>query len=99
MLRKKGEELYNKVVDFERRWLRDNVQRQVSALITPELLTESSIATAERRLSGERFLKAIKEQWADHELGAGMVSDVTMYLVSRLLGLHFHADGAGPHPL
>jgi hypothetical protein len=29
-------------------------------------------------------LKGIKEQWGDHELGAGMVSDVTMYLVCFL---------------
>jgi cullin 3 len=60
------------------------VQKRVSDLITPDLLTEGSIVSPERRLSGERFLKGIKEQWGDHELGAGMVSDVTMYLVCFL---------------
>jgi cullin 3 len=83
VLRKKDEELYNNVVGFEHRWLRDTVQRQVSALITTDLLTEKSVASTERRHSGERFLKGIKQQWTDHELGAGMVSDVTMYLVCQ----------------
>ena len=81
VLKKKGEELYNNVVEFERKWLRDTVQKQASDLITADLLTEKSIDSAERRHSGERFLKVIKQQWGDHELGAGMVYDVTMYLV------------------
>ena len=81
VLGKKGEELYNNVVDFERKWLRDTVQKQVTDLITADLLTEKAIDSVERRHSGQRFLKGIKQQWGDHELGAGMVSDVTMYLV------------------
>jgi cullin 3 len=81
VVKNKGEELYNNVVEFERKWLRDTVQKQASDLITADLLTEKSIVSAERRHSGERFLKVIKQQWGDHELGAGMVSDVTMYLV------------------
>jgi cullin 3 len=81
VLKKKGEQLYDKVVDFERKWLQDTVRGEVGALITPDLLAEQSLVSAERRLSGERFLKSIKQQWGDHEVGVGMISDVTMYLV------------------
>jgi hypothetical protein len=82
VLKKRGEQLYDHVVDFERQWLQNTVQGEVRGLITPDLLAgQISTVSTERRYSGERFLKGIKQQWVDHELGISMISDVTMYLV------------------
>ena len=89
VLKKKGEELYNKVAQFEARWLSDNVRAKVVKLLTTPLLlltdgTGRSLATsAERRVAGESFLRALKESWEDHQVCMGMLTDVLMYMVSR----------------
>ena len=91
VLKKKGEELYNRVAQFEADWLRDNVRGKVVKHLTMPLLllVESgnagkSIATqAERRVAGELFLRALKEAWEDHQVCMGMLTDVLMYMVSQ----------------
>ena len=89
VLKKKGEDLYNKVARFEAQWLSDNVRARVVRLLTTPLLllTESaggnSLATAqERRVAGESFLRALKESWEDHQVCMSMLTDVLMYMVS-----------------
>ena len=88
VLKKKGEELYNKVAHFEAQWLSDTVRTRVVKLLTTPLLlltdgTGRTLATsAERRVAGESFLRALKDSWEDHQVCMGMLTDVLMYMVS-----------------
>jgi cullin 3 len=89
VLKKKGEQLYKEVVDFERKWLQQTVQEQVKALLSQELLqTNTSASVVERRFAGEKFLKAVKQQWNDHDSCMVMLSDVLLYLVCIISGNH-----------
>lgn len=90
VLKKRGDELYAKVANFEERWLGDNVRQKIVSLLTPGLISLDTTArtlesTAERRTSGETFLKALKDAWDDHQVCMGMLTDVLMYMVSTLL--------------
>ena len=88
VLKKKGEELYNKVAQFEAQWLSGTVRTKVVKLLTAPLLlltdgTGRTLATsAERRVAGESFLRALKDSWEDHQVCMGMLTDVLMYMVS-----------------
>lgn len=84
VLRKKGEELYNRVIGFEREWLKNTVQHEVKRLISADLMTtlgSTSMNAAERRVAGEKFLKGIQQQWQDQHVCMAMLADVLMYLV------------------
>jgi cullin 3 len=88
VLKKKGEELYNKVAQFEANWLSNNVRTKVVKQLTAPLLlltdggSGRSLATpAERRVAGEGFLRTLKESWEDHQVCMGMLTDVLMYMV------------------
>lgn len=87
VLKKKGEDLYNKVALFEQQWLSDEVRTKVvKQLTTPLLLLTDgsgrSLATsAERRVAGESFLRTLKQSWEDHQVCMGMLTDVLMYMV------------------
>jgi cullin 3 len=92
VLKKRGEELYNRVIGFERDWLKGTVQQDVKDLLSIELMAvvkSTSTNAAERRVAGERFLKGIKQQWQDQHVCMAMLADVLMYLVSQIsvLGL------------
>ncbi|KAL1582762.1 hypothetical protein WHR41_08351 [Cladosporium halotolerans] len=85
VLKKKGDELYAKVAKFEEQWLGENVRLQITRLLTPPLMVldasgRSLESTAEKRISGEVFLKALKEAWDDHQVCMGMLTDVLMYM-------------------
>jgi cullin 3 len=83
-LRKRGEDLYNRVIAFEADWLKNTVQLEVKRLISSELMTtlgSTSMNAAERRVAGEKFLKGIKQQWQDQHVCMAMLADVLMYLV------------------
>lgn len=89
VLKKRGDELYAKVADFENRWLGDHVRQKIVGLLTPGLISLDTTAhtlesTAERRTSGETFLKALKIAWDDHQVCMGMLTDVLMYMVSTI---------------
>ena len=90
VLKKKGEELYNKVAQFEARWLSETVKERVVRQLTAPLLLLSegggrSLATsAERRVAGEGFLRALKQSWEDHQTCMSMLTDVLMYMVRYL---------------
>lgn len=88
VLKKKGDELYSKVAKFEEQWLGQTVLVQIVRLLTPpQMVLDASArsleSTAEKRISGEIFLKALKEAWDDHQVCMGMLTDVLMYMVSK----------------
>ncbi|KAI7540413.1 Cullin-domain-containing protein [Hortaea werneckii] len=85
VLKKKGEELYNRVALFEETWLGQNVRSDiVKTLSAPLMLADGTGRTlttqTERRQAGERFLKALKAAWEDHQVCMGMLTDVLMYM-------------------
>jgi cullin 3 len=88
VLKKKGEELYNKVAQFEEQWLSQTVRATIVRTLTaPLTVTEASgrtLATSnERRQAGETFLKKLRQAWEDHQVCMGMLTDVLMYMVSQ----------------
>lgn len=88
VLKKKGDDLYNKVVQFEERWLGDNVRgRIVKQLSAPLKIIDGSgrslASTSELRVSGEGFLKELRQAWEDHQVCMGMLTDVLMYMVGH----------------
>ena len=88
VLKKKGEELYHKVADFEAQWLGQSVRPEiVKTLSAPLTLIDGNgktLATSpERRDAGEKFLRQLKQSWEDHQVCMGMLTDVLMYMVSR----------------
>lgn len=93
VLKKKGEQLYNKVHDFERGWLASEVRASIQQLLSPNLLADAqgagSTSPTERRVAGEKFLKGLKQSWGDHQVCMSMLADVLMYMVRPTL-LHKH---------
>jgi len=85
VLKKKGEELYMRVRQFEHNWLSTEVHGSMQALFSPNLLANSAnlggTSTNERRVAGEKFLKGLKQAWGDHQVCMSMVADVLMYMV------------------
>lgn len=84
VLRQKGAELYERVTGYEERWLDTQIRTHIVQQLTPALLVgdSSSLATsAEKRVAGEGFLRALKRAWEDHQLCMGMLTDVLMYMV------------------
>ncbi|KAK6393040.1 hypothetical protein LTR65_002731 [Meristemomyces frigidus] len=84
VLKKKGEELYNKVAQFEENWLGNNVRTGIVKHLTAPLMLDGTGRTlntqAERREAGEKFLKSLKGAWEDHQVCMGMLTDVLMYM-------------------
>lgn len=93
VLKKKGEQLYKNVHDFEKGWLSSEVRGDIQQLLSPNLLANAqSVASTtanERRVSGEKFLKGLKQAWGDHQVCMSMLADVLMYMVSLLLSSSF----------
>ena len=87
VLKKYQDALYENVIKLERLWLHDNVRSKIAALV-PQTITFGNSDQAgnaqsnERRITGERFLRALKDAFADHQLSIGMITDVLMYMVS-----------------
>ncbi|KAJ5160802.1 uncharacterized protein N7482_007806 [Penicillium canariense] len=88
VLMMRGDDLYERVTQFEEDWLRGQVQRQITESISPFLVraqnaqnsTDVQDQSNERRAAGERFLAVLKEAWEDHQLCMGMITDVLMYM-------------------
>ncbi|KIW99105.1 uncharacterized protein Z519_00768 [Cladophialophora bantiana CBS 173.52] len=85
VLKKKQDMLYDRVVQLIETWLRDNVRMKIYSLITPALLADrldqnATIQSEESRVAGERFIRALKDAFADHQLCTGMITDVLMYM-------------------
>jgi cullin 3 len=87
VLKKKGEDLYNKVSGLEEELLRENVRTQVLQMVTPALTLGATGGQVggqghQRRADGERLLKVLKDAYGDHQLCMNMITDVLMYMVS-----------------
>ncbi|ETN39534.1 uncharacterized protein HMPREF1541_05760 [Cyphellophora europaea CBS 101466] len=85
VLRKKHEELYSKVTEFERAWLQGTVKERIVNLVTPTVLVgatgqSSDAQSNERRLAGERFMSALKDAYQDQSMCMNMITDVLMYM-------------------
>lgn len=93
VLKKRGVELYEKVVDLERTRLDDEVRKNVMASIGPGLLLGGDTLhyqdqDNELRVAGERFLRGLRDAWEDHKLCMGMITDVLMYMVRGICILY-----------
>lgn len=88
VLKKQGDELYSRVRDLEERWLHDNVRQHIVQNITPSIMLaatgEADLQAHERKAAGERFLRAIKDTFANHKICMNMITDVLMYMVMLL---------------
>ena len=96
VLKRQGPPLFERVSELEKEWLHNDVRLTVTALITPSLLfggdrIDAMDETNERKLAGERFLLGLKGVWEDHQLCAGMITDVLMYLVRQASGSSIHS--------
>ncbi|KAH6644141.1 Cullin [Boeremia exigua] len=84
VLKKKGEDLYRNVHDFERKWLSSEVRAAIQQLLSPNLLVNAQslggTTANERRVAGEKFLKGLKQAWGDHQVCMSMLADVLMYM-------------------
>ena len=83
VLKKKGDELYSRVAKFEEQWLGNNVRSQIVKTLTPPLMmldSPSLATTAQKRTSGETFLKKLRDAWEEHQVCMGMLTDVLMYM-------------------
>ncbi|KAL2212643.1 Cullin-domain-containing protein [Sarocladium strictum] len=85
VLKKKGELLYNSVKAFEEQWFAHNVIPKIETLVSRNLISigvdQSAAKSAnERRQTGEKFLKGIRDQWEDHNMSMNMTADILMYL-------------------
>jgi hypothetical protein len=89
VLKKKGENLYDKVHEFERSWLSSEVRAGIQQLLSPNLLVNAQsvggTTANERRVAGEKFLKGLRQAWGDHQVCTSMVADVLMYMVRSIL--------------
>lgn len=86
VLKKKGEELYERVTKNEHDWLSSTILPSLRTLFSPNLLASahsgSGTTTNERRVAGEKFLKGLRQAWNDHQICQSMLADVLMYMVS-----------------
>lgn len=85
VLKKQGDQLYDRVKEYEEQWFGSQVMPAIRGLITNNLvnITLSGISgtTAnERRLTGDEFLKGLKSSWEDHNTVMNMTTDVLMYM-------------------
>lgn len=85
VLRKKADDFYDRLQDWEMRWLTNIIKTNLHKLLVPSLLngTEQAIqasSVSEKRALGDKFLKGCKETWDDHQLVMNMATDVFMYL-------------------
>ncbi|KAK3382807.1 Cullin [Lasiosphaeria ovina] len=85
VLRKKGDLLYKRVKIFEMEWFRDHIMPVITGLVSNNLVSTALVQPSgssahERRETGERFLRGIRDSWSDHNMSMNMIADVLMYL-------------------
>ena len=85
VLKKKGDMLYDCVREFEEQWFGSEVMPKIRLLITKNLVGVAlggmpGTTANEKRITGERFLKGLKDSWEDHILCMNMTTDVLMYM-------------------
>ncbi|KAH8603001.1 putative Cullin-3-B [Bisporella sp. PMI_857] len=85
VLKKQGDQLYDRVKEYEEQWFGTQVMPSIRKLITSNLINITiggmdGITPNERRLTGEEFLKGMKASWQDHQTVMNMTTDVLMYM-------------------
>jgi cullin 3 len=85
VLKKKGDLLYDRVKEFEEQWFASEVMPKIQVLVTQNLITIAlgdipGTTTNEKRITGEKFLRGLKDSWEDHILCMNMTTDVLMYM-------------------
>ncbi|TPX15579.1 uncharacterized protein E0L32_004277 [Thyridium curvatum] len=85
VLKKKGDQLYNKVKEFEENWFSTRVVPEIFQLITRNLVAvalhdATGTSANERRAIGEKFLRGLRDAWEAHNRSMNMVADFLMYL-------------------
>ncbi|KAG5929954.1 hypothetical protein E4U60_007212 [Claviceps pazoutovae] len=85
VLKKKGEVLYERVKQFEEQWFAEHVIPKIEVLVTKSLISigvdkNSTSSVNERRQTGEKFLKGLRDTWEDHNMSMNMTADILMYL-------------------
>ncbi|KAK7403375.1 hypothetical protein QQX98_010850 [Neonectria punicea] len=85
VLKKKGEVLYDRVKEFEEQWFAEHVIPKIEVLVTKSLINigvdrTSATSVNERRQTGEKFLKGLRDTWEDHNMSMNMTADILMYL-------------------
>ncbi|KAI5466260.1 Cullin [Mariannaea sp. PMI_226] len=85
VLKKKGGDLYDRVKGFEEQWFKDHVIPKIAVLVTKSLINIgvdriSAASVNERRQTGEKFLKGLRDTWEDHNTSMNMTADILMYL-------------------
>lgn len=85
VLKKAGDRLYENVKKFEEQWFTVEVSPPIFKFITKNLInmTLSDVpgsSVVERRAMGEKFLKAIRDAWEEHNTAMNMIADILMYL-------------------
>lgn len=82
---KQTDRLYDEVKAFEEQWFKQQVMPHMRALITSNLVAISGIGvlgatTDERRTTGEKFLRGLKNAYGDHHTSMSLITDVLMYM-------------------
>lgn len=85
VLKKQGDRLYDRVKEFEEQWFGGTVMPKIRGLITANLINittggMSGITANERRLTGEDFMRGLKNSFEDHNTTMNMTTDVLMYM-------------------
>jgi cullin 3 len=85
VLKKRGELLYERVKEFEEQWFATEVMPGIQKLITPNLVGVAlgnihGTTANEKRTTGEKFMKGLKDSWEDHILCMNMTTDILMYM-------------------
>ncbi|QUC17781.1 uncharacterized protein UV8b_02022 [Ustilaginoidea virens] len=85
VLKKKGQVLYERVKQFEEQWFAEHVIPKIEVLVTKCLVSvgvdnKLSSSVSERRQTGEKFLKGLRDTWEDHNVSMNMTADILMYL-------------------
>ncbi|KAH8891856.1 Cullin-domain-containing protein [Thozetella sp. PMI_491] len=82
VLRKQGQQLYERVKSFEENWFKTRIVPEIIEL-TPRnvaLTTLDTVSANERRQMGEKFLRGLRDKWQAHNLAMNMAADILMYL-------------------
>jgi cullin 3 len=87
VLKKQGDKLYNDVCRWVQKWLEEEVcEGKLLRVFSANLYSVSHIANAgaseaEKRVAGEKILRAMNEAFQDHQTCMAMLADVLMYMV------------------
>ncbi|KAG9246588.1 Cullin [Calycina marina] len=85
VLKKQGDQLYDRVKEYEEQWFGSEVMPSIRKLITSNLVNITvdgiaGITPNERRLTGEEFLRGLRDSWVGHQTTMNMATDVLMYM-------------------